>query len=228
MKYIEFFLEFYKSLNTPGLVLFWLIIVLFFFLFFSLIAVLLKNQELRKVIAKMKTNSEPKEQKIALVKDTHLQENVNKEPVIDIVIEKESLAEENKEVVLDKVEDSINDEIIEDIAFDIEKIEEEQKLEPIEIVESVTTEITEENDEESDKRNSFIEEISRQVEEELDDSLIELTEFENAQEEDAIISYEELLKNAKMAETRSERYNFDDSDDDNGFLNELKSFRNNL
>ena len=44
MKQIEYFLDFYKSLNTPGMVLFWLIVVLFFFLFFSLIAVLLKNQ----------------------------------------------------------------------------------------------------------------------------------------------------------------------------------------
>ena len=65
MKQIEYFLDFYKSLNTPGMVLFWLIVVLFFFLFFSLIAVLLKNQELRKIIIKLRTEEKKnKENKV--------------------------------------------------------------------------------------------------------------------------------------------------------------------
>ena len=74
MKQIEYFLDFYKSLNTPGMVLFWLIVVLFFFLFFSLIAVLLKNQELRKIIIKMRT-----EEKKNNVEDKTIEEQVKNE-----------------------------------------------------------------------------------------------------------------------------------------------------
>ena len=72
MKQIEYFLDFYKSLNTPGMVLFWLIVVLFFFLFFSLIAVLLKNQELRKIIIKMRTE----EKKNKVEDKTNFKDNV--------------------------------------------------------------------------------------------------------------------------------------------------------
>ena len=226
MKQIEYFLDFYKSLNTPGMVLFWLIVVLFFFLFFSLIAVLLKNQELRKIIIKMRT--EEKKNKVedkTIFKDNVRSLSIKKEDYEKI---KEEDLKENAVILNNEdIDDGINDEVIEE-NDDVKENIEEQKLEPIEVVENIEEEIVmPKYEKEEIEENSFVEEIKRQVDEEIDDGPIALTDFENSQEEDAIISYEELLRNAKMAETRENRYDID-IDDDNDFLKELKSFRSNL
>lgn len=226
MKQIEYFLDFYKSLNTPGMVLFWLIVVLFFFLFFSLIAVLLKNQELRKIIIKMRTE----EKKNKVEDKTNFKDNVRSLSIKkeDYQKIKEEDLKENAVILNNEdIDDGINDEVIEE-NDDVKENIEEQKLEPIEVVENVEEEIVmPKYEKEEIEENSFVEEIKRQVDEEIDDGPIALTDFENSQEEDAIISYEELLRNAKMAETRENRYDID-IDDDNDFLKELKSFRSNL
>lgn len=226
MKQIEYFLDFYKSLNTPGMVLFWLIVVLFFFLFFSLIAVLLKNQELRKIIIKMRTE----EKKNKVEDKTNFKDNVRSLSIKKEDYEKikeEDLKENAVILNNEDIDDGINDEIIEE-NDDVKENIEEQKLEPIEVVENIEEEIVmPKYEKEEIEENSFVEEIKRQVDEEIDDGPIALTDFENSQEEDAIISYEELLRNAKMAETRENRYDID-IDDDNDFLKELKSFRSNL
>lgn len=226
MKQIEYFLDFYKSLNTPGMVLFWLIVVLFFFLFFSLIAFLLKNQELRKIIIKMRTE----EKKNKVEDKTNFKDNVRSLSIKKEDYEKikeEDLKENAVILNNEDIDDGINDEIIEE-NDDVKENIEEQKLEPIEVVENVEEEIVmPKYEKEEIEENSFVEEIKRQVDEEIDDGPIALTDFENSQEEDAIISYEELLRNAKMAETRENRYDID-IDDDNDFLKELKSFRSNL
>lgn len=226
MKQIEYFLDFYKSLNTPGMVLFWLIVVLFFFLFFSLIAVLLKNQELRKIIIKMRTE----EKKNKVEDKTNFKDNVRSLSIKkeDYQKIKEEDLKENAVILNNEdIDDGINDEVIEENDDFKENIE-EQKLEPIEVVENIEEEIVmPKYEKEEIEENSFVEEIKRQVDEEIDDGPIALTDFENSQEEDAIISYEELLRNAKMAETRENRYDID-IDDDNDFLKELKSFRSNL
>lgn len=225
MKQIEYFLDFYKSLNTPGMVLFWLIVVLFFFLFFSLIAVLLKNQELRKIIIKLRTEEKKNKDNI---KETKASFNNNvrslsiKKEDYD-KIKEEDLKENSFLLNNEDIDDGINDEVIEE-KEDIK----DQKLEPIEVIEEVDEEVIKPKYEKEEiKEDSFVEEIKRQVDEEIDDGPIALTDFENSQEEDAIISYEELLRNAKMAETRENRYDID-IDDDNDFLKELKSFRSNL
>lgn len=226
MKQIEYFLDFYKSLNTPGMVLFWLIVVLFFFLFFSLIAVLLKNQELRKIIIKMRTE----EKKNKVEDKTNFKDNVRSLSIKKEDYEKikeEDLKENAVILNNEDIDDGINDEVIEE-NDDVKENIEEQKLEPIEVVENIEEEIVmPKYEKEEIEKNSFVEEIKRQVDEEIDDGPIALTDFENSQEEDAIISYEELLRNAKMAETRENRYDID-IDDDNDFLKELKSFRSNL
>ena len=226
MKQIEYFLDFYKSLNTPGMVLFWLIVVLFFFLFFSLIAVLLKNQELRKIIIKMRTE----EKKNKVEDKTNFKDNVRSLSIKkeDYQKIKEEDLKENAVILNNEdIDDGINDEVIEE-NDDVKENIEEQKLEPIEVVGNIEEEIVmPKYEKEEIEENSFVEEIKRQVDEEIDDGPIALTDFENSQEEDAIISYEELLRNAKMAETRENRYDID-IDDDNDFLKELKSFRSNL
>ena len=229
MKQIEYFLDFYKSLNTPGMVLFWLIVVLFFFLFFSLIAVLLKNQELRKIIIKLRTeekkNKENKVENKASFNNNVRSLSIKKEDYDKI--KEEDLKENSFLLNNGHIDDGINDEVIvekDDVKEDIK----EQKLEPIEVIEEVEEDVIKPKYEKEEiKEDSFVEEIKRQVDEEIDDGPIALTDFENSQEEDAIISYEELLRNAKMAETRENRYDID-IDDDNDFLKELKSFRSNL
>ena len=228
MKQIEYFLDFYKSLNTPGMVLFWLIVVLFFFLFFSLIAVLLKNQELRKIIIKLRTeekkNKENKENKVenkASFNNNVRSLSIKKEDYDKI--KEEDLKENSFLLNNGHIDDGIIEEK-DDVKEDIK----EQKLEPIEVIEEVEEDVIKPKYEKEEiKEDSFVEEIKRQVDEEIDDGPIALTDFENSQEEDAIISYEELLRNAKMAETRENRYDID-IDDDNDFLKELKSFRSNL
>lgn len=229
MKQIEYFLDFYKSLNTPGMVLFWLIVVLFFFLFFSLIAVLLKNQELRKIIIKLRTeekkNKENNVENKASFNNNVRSLSIKKEDYDKI--KEEDLKENSFLLNNGHIDDGINDEVIEE-KEDVKEDIKEQKLEPIEVIEEVEEEVIKPKYEKEEiKEDSFVEEIKRQVDEEIDDGPIALTDFENSQEEDAIISYEELLRNAKMAETRENRYDID-IDDDNDFLKELKSFRSNL
>jgi len=229
MKQIEYFLDFYKSLNTPGMVLFWLIVVLFFFLFFSLIAVLLKNQELRKIIIKLRTeekkNKENNVENKASFNNNVRSLSIKKEDYDKI--KEEDLKENSFLLNNGHIDDGINDEVIEE-KDDVKEDIKEQKLEPIEVIEEVEEDVIKPKYEKEEiKEDSFVEEIKRQVDEEIDDGPIALTDFENSQEEDAIISYEELLRNAKMAETRENRYDID-IDDDNDFLKELKSFRSNL
>lgn len=79
------------------------------------------------------------------------------------------------------------------------------------------------NDVKNDDYNE-IEEISKKLEEELKPQTIELTDYEKKQEEEAIISYQELLE-AKSKNNITE----DDEDIDTvKFIDELKSFRTDL
>ena len=69
---------------------------------------------------------------------------------------------------------------------------------------------------------TFIEEISRRMEDELKPQTIELTEYERKQEEEAIISYRELLK------VKDRLYKINDDEEIDTFIDELKEFRTNL
>ena len=90
-----------------------------------------------------------------------------------------------------------------------------QKLKPIEIGEA----------KEDVKRENvnFVEEISRKMEQEIKPQTIELTDYELKQEEEAIISYDELMKNKDRLFKIT-----DDEEDDAQFIEELKYFRNSL
>ena len=70
---------------------------------------------------------------------------------------------------------------------------------------------------------SFAEEISKKMEEELKPQTIELTDYEKKQEEEAIISYQELLQTNK-----DRLYNITDEEETVDFIKELKSFRSSL
>ena len=72
------------------------------------------------------------------------------------------------------------------------------------------------------KNISFVEEISRQLEQQLGPQTIELTDYEKEQEETAIISYKELLK------VKEQLYEENVVKENEEFINDLKAFRNNL
>ena len=65
----------------------------------------------------------------------------------------------------------------------------------------------------------FASEIVDKMEEEMKPSNIELTDFEKKQEEEAIISYDELLK------VKDKIYNITEDEETDEFIDELKNFR---
>lgn len=70
------------------------------------------------------------------------------------------------------------------------------------------------------KQNEYLMELSKQLDEELTPKTIELTDYEQEQEEKAIISYQELLSlksNQKIADI-----------EENKFIDDLKEFRKTL
>ena len=65
----------------------------------------------------------------------------------------------------------------------------------------------------------FASEIVEKMEKETKPSNIELTDYEKKQEEEAIISYDELMK------VKDKIYNITDDEETDEFINELKNFR---
>ena len=72
---------------------------------------------------------------------------------------------------------------------------------------------------ESNDSMDFANEIVKKMEDEVKPSNIELTEYEKKQEEEAIISYDELLK------VKDKIYNLTEEEENEEFLDELKTFR---
>ena len=68
----------------------------------------------------------------------------------------------------------------------------------------------------------FASDIVERMEEEIKPSNIELTDYERKQEEEAIISYDELLK------VKDKIYNITDDEETDEFIDELKNFRTDL
>lgn len=323
MNPIEYLLDFYKKLNTPGLILFWSIIFLFFFLIFSVIALLMKNNELNKALQKTKkgssnaSNEEMKQFEKVIIKDENKKDEAmivevqeeKKSPKRNNEILKEPLKVEKEDFVKIKVAKPepmivpapkpvektiiepkkvdniiktntspqpnkfirenkfIDEDIVEEIPIEKNIVEPKEdkfgntlyqknllrelgtknQTSPIAIGKKVDiinlNDIGEEklksvdivNDTEEEYYNNinngsstFLEEISKKIEEELEEpNTIDLTDYEKDQEDEAIISYKDLVNTVKKAETREERYKFD-TDDDSDFLQELKSFRSNM
>lgn len=70
----------------------------------------------------------------------------------------------------------------------------------------------------------YLQEISEKIASELTPHTIELTDYEKQQEEEAIISYQELLKTKDNNEDNCEN----DDEEIDSFIDELKKFRTNL
>lgn len=97
-----------------------------------------------------------------------------------------------------------------------------------------------------DKQVNYLEKISKALEESQNNDTLKRTEYEMQQEEDAIISYEELMKKKDsikivdeedviisieelVKRQQSEKiYNLTEEEENENFIRELKDFRNNL
>jgi len=69
---------------------------------------------------------------------------------------------------------------------------------------------------------NYMEEVSKRLEKATENIPIELTDYEKIQEEQAIISYQELIDN------KDKIYQLNDDEADIEFINELKNFRESL
>lgn len=207
MNIIKSISNFYQNLSTSELVLIWVVITIFFILLFICINLMIKVKKLRKIIKNLN-----EEKKINIVKTSDIDFNnikLIKESKQDLIVNKEPTNLENTGIYQKNMLKEIGTKdqtspVSIGKGNDIISLAETQKLTPIDI-----------------SKYNLDETLYQELEEETP---IEFTDFERQGEEDAIISYEELIKNTHLAATREERFNTE-IEDDSEFLKELKSFR---
>lgn len=208
MNIIKSISNFYQNLSTSELVLIWVVITIFFILLFICINLMVKVKKLRKIIKNLN-----EEKKINIVKTSDIDFNnikLIKESKQDLIVNKEQTNLENTGIYQKNMLKEIGTKdqtspVSIGKGNDIISLAETQKLTPIDI-----------------SKYNLDETLYQDLEEE--ETPIEFTDFERQGEEDAIISYEELIKNTHLAATREERFNTE-IEDDSEFLKELKSFR---
>ena len=218
------FVDFYNGLDTASLVMLWSAIFAFLFLIVLSLNMYKKNKKLINVIEELKK----------ALNDSVKSELDKKESVL----EKEENVTEEKKVVTEEIKnnDQVNVEVCESEKMD--KVEEgpytknvlrqntaryqtsPKKKKKDANIEPKKKKILEEEPKEN---LTFAEEISRKMEQELKPQTIELTDYEKQQEEEAIISYQELLNSNK-----DRLYNITEEEETVDFINELKSFRSSL
>ena len=208
MNIIKSISNFYQNLSTSELVLIWVVIAIFFILLFICINLMIKVKKLRKIIKNLN-----EEKKINIVKTSDIDFNnikLIKESKQDLIVNKEQTNLENTGIYQKNMLKEIGTKdqtspVSIGKGNDVISLAETQKLTPIDI-----------------SKYNLDETLYQDLEEE--ETPIEFTDFERQGEEDAIISYEELIKNTHLAATREERFNTE-IEDDSEFLKELKSFR---
>ena len=208
MNIIKSISNFYQNLSTSELVLIWVVITIFFILLFICINLMIKVKKLRKIIKNLN-----EEKKINIVKTSDIDFNnikLIKESKQDLIVNKEPTNLENTGIYQKNMLKEIGTKdqtspVSIGKGNDVISLAETQKLTPIDI-----------------SKYNLDETLYQDLDEE--ETPIEFTDFERQGEEDAIISYEELIKNTHLAVTREERFNTE-IEDDSEFLKELKSFR---
>ena len=150
----------------------------------------------------------------------------NKQLVLMVKIQKEELDKNNKLIEEHRVKTKeFRDKLVE-IKKESEKNEiNEVKEHPIakenkRLYQTSPIEVTK-NKEKHDNLN-YTQAIAKQMEKEIKPQTIELTDFEKKQEQEAIISYQELLSN------KDKLYQITDDEETTDFIEELKSFRSEL
>ncbi len=227
-------MEVINKLSNIELVLLIINLILIISFIISITTLTSKNKKLRKIINKLNH-----EEKINIIKTSDIDFN-------KIKLEKSNIKEVLQKETVDNTPDLNNTFYSKNIlnemgtknqtsplslgkGSDVIPLGETQKLSPIDI-EKIETYNNKELNKELKKENiTPLDDlmVREAIGTDNEDSPIEFTSFESSQEEDAIISYDELIKNTHLAETREKRYNVD-VEDDNEFLKELKTFRNNM
>lgn len=212
-------LDLFSELRTIDIVILVLVVFIFIFLLFLTSALIKKNRELSSELSKVNSDNNND--------DIIIKENIN----------------DNINASEEKVED------INDILGDLPEIEESGpykknvlrelsargQTSPVNIGKSTVdmpkvkvTSYVKENKTHEEKKidevdnKTFIEEISKRMEDELQPQTIELTDYEKKQEEEAIISYRELIK------VKDRLYRINDDEEIETFIDELKEFRTDL
>lgn len=248
MNLLSSFSDFYYGLSSDGLFFFWIIIFLFCFLVFLTVILVVKNKKLIKLLKEEKDSEDSIiindipviEKKEEIVNDNkeqvlEIKEEVKiEEPVIEDIKEaevkpadevkeetgpykKNVLREMNARMQTSPISISKNDIIYNtndnysDNNYELDETYlREGSISPLEDMED-SYEI-------SDSMR-FASEIVERMEEEIKPSNIELTDYEKKQEEEAIISYDELLK------VKDKIYNLTEDEETDEFIDQLKSFR---
>lgn len=247
MNLLSSFIDFYNKMSSDGLFFFWIIVFLFCFLIFLTIILVRKNKKLVKLLNDEYINEKEintidipviDKNEYVEVNDKELMVDVNEEVNIqkeDAIIETiEEIKLENKKeetgpykknvlremnarsqtspISINKNDVVYNTNINNDYGLD-ESYLREESVSPLEMMED-TYEVSD--------SMKFASEIVDRMEEEIKPSNIELTDYERKQEEEAIISYEELLQ------VKDKIYNITEEEENDEFIDELKSFRLNL
>ncbi len=203
MSLMENFNEFYFNLDSTGLFWFWIIIFIFFFFLFLSIILLIKNRELKILVSMQKQELKD----IMTIKEASENSKVKEEETINNDL-KEANGPYSKNVLREiKDRDQTSPiHIIRDDEINLSQLEDENIDTDLEI--------------NKDKDNiNFVEEVSQKLEQELEPKTIELTDYEKKQEEEAIISYQELLTK------KDKLYNITEEEETENFIDELKNFR---
>ena len=231
------FVNFYDNLSSDGVFFFWIIVFLFSFLIFLSVMLFIKNNKLSKLLKEkmildnvQKNDKEKKEKKeedkleILLVNKEKEEENAEKKESANIVKEnlpyqKNILRQMNARMQTSPIHIEKND------ISDLTNLDFDSKKDTlgIDLGEDMSCPLEEMEDVyEVNDNMMFASEIVSKMEKEIKPSNIELTEYEKKQEEEAIISYDELLK------VKDKIYNITEDEETDEFIDELKSFRLNL
>lgn len=247
MNILSSFGDFYNNLSSDGLFFFWIVVFLFCFLLFLSVVLFFKNKKLTKLLDEEEKNSLDNTLEFdSLVVKKHVDIKADKDSLVNVVDEQNFVMEEiiiddkKKNETVDKQEEKgpykknvlremnarkqtspisiSNDDVVynthedhedDNYGFD-ETYLREESVSPLEDME---------DNYEINDNMKFASEIVERMEEEIKPSNIELTEYEKKQEEEAIISYDELLK------VKDKIYNITEDEETDEFIDELKSFR---
>ena len=211
MNIFEIFGSFYNELDTASLTFFWVLVFTFIVLIISSINLAVKNNSLILTIKDLKNKElENKVKKEELEKK--IKEEVKVEPIKEV---KEEVKSSVKPVISEESK-PYSKNVLKDIST-------RNQTSPISIKKEVMNKVKEEIKDNKKENISFTETLSKQLEESQVNEPIELTDYERKQEEEAIISYKELLNASK-----DRLYKLNDDEETVDFISELKSFRSSL
>lgn len=243
------FNDFYNNLSSDGVFFFWIVVFLFLFLTFLTIVLLVKNRKLSKYLKEEQSIVEDSIEETPLVSDIKEEIVLNKvETEVKEELPKEEVKEEQPKIEMNEEKKEVSNTNNTDNLYKknvlremnarsqtspihIDREEPKEKEDYTKLANNINTtgidlgedslsplEMMEDTYEVNDNMK-FASDIVERMQEEIKPSNIELTDYEKKQEEEAIISYDELLK------VKDKIYNITDDEETDEFIDELKSFR---